>query len=242
MAKPLRDLTKKDVKWHWTEEHQKSLSDIQQALSSETTLAYFQPSLETELLLDASPTGIAAFLTQKENSTNAIPCVICYSSRTHSEVEKRYSQIKREALAIMWGCEKYHLYLYGKSFSVVTDHKPLMKIFKDPAHQPPPRIERWILKLQPYEFTVEYRPGEDNLADYLSRHPDSTTKQRRREEKVAEEYINYVFTKAVPKALTQEEIMITTEEDATLQAVILARVSGIMYSHHTSSIWLPLMP
>ena len=59
---------------------------------------------------------------------------------------------------------------------------------------------------------------------------------------MAEEYINYVFTNAVPKALTQEDIMITTEEDATLQAVILARVSGIMYSHHTSSIWLPLMP
>ena len=193
-------------------------------------------------MADASPIGIGAILTQKENSTNAIPRVICYSSRTLSEVEKRYSQIEREALAIMWGCEKYHLYLYGKSFSVVTHDKPLTKIFNDPAHQPPPRIERWILKLQPYEFTVEYRPGEDNPADYLSRHPDSTTKKSRREEKVAEEYFNYDFTNAAPKALTQEDIMITTEEDATLQAVILARVSGIMYSNHTSSIWLPLMP
>ena len=106
----------------------------------------FQPSLETALLADASPTGIGAILTQKENSTNAIPRVICYSSRTLSEMEKRYSQIEREALAIMWGCEKYHLYLYGKSFSIVTHHKPLTKIFNDPAHQPPPRIERWILK------------------------------------------------------------------------------------------------
>ena len=236
LAKPLRDLTKKDVKWHWTEEHQKSLSDIQQALSSETTLAYFQPSLETELLVDASPTGIGAILTQKENSTNATPRVICYSSRTLSEVEKRYSQIEREALAIMWGCEKYHLYLYGKSFSVVTDHKPLVKIFNDPAHQPPPRIERWILKLQPYEFTVEYRPGEDNPADYLSRHPDSTTKQSRREEKVVEEYINYVFTNAVPKALTQEEIMIATKEDATLQAVVLALNTGQWYNVQSSNV------
>lgn len=126
-------------------------------------------------------------------------------------MEKRYSQIEREALAILWGSEKYHLYLYGKPFSVVTDHKPLVKIFNDPAHRPPLRIERSILKLQPYEFTVEYSPGEDNLADYLSRHPDLTPKQSRREEKVAEEYINYVFSNAVPKALTQEEIMIATK-------------------------------
>ena len=242
LVKPLLDLTEKDVNWHWTEEHLESLSDIQQALSSETTFAYFQPSLETELLVDASPTGIGAILTQKEYSTIAIPGVICYSSHTLSEVEERYSQIEREALAIMWGCEKYHLYLYGKSFSVVTDHKPLMKIFNDPAHQPPPRIERCILKLQLYEFTVEDRPGEDNPADNLSRHLDSTTKQGRREEKVAEEYINYVFTNAAPKGLTQEEIMIAKKEDATLQAVVLEKVSGIMYSHQTSSIWLPLMP
>ena len=234
VAKPLRDLTKKDVKWHWTEEHQKSLTEIQQTLSSETTLAYFQPSLETELLVDASPTGIGAILTQKDLSTNAIPRVICYSSRALSEAEKRYSQIEREALAIMWGCEKYHLYLYGKPFSVVTDHKPLVKIFNDPAHKPPPRIERWILKLQPYEFTVEYRPGEDNPADYLSRHPDLTTEQSRREEKVAEEYINYVFTNAVPKALTQEEIMIATKEDATLQAVILALKTGQWHNLRSS--------
>ena len=66
-------------------------------LSSETTLAYFQSSLETELLVDASPTGIGAILTQKDNSTNATPRVICYSSRALSEVEKRYSQIEREA-------------------------------------------------------------------------------------------------------------------------------------------------
>ena len=115
------------------EEHQKSLSDIQSA--------YFQPSLETELLVDASPTGIGTILTQKDISTNATPRVICHSSRALSEVEKHYSQIEREVLAIMWGYEKYHLYLYGKSFSVVTDHKPLVKIFNDPAHKPP-RIER----------------------------------------------------------------------------------------------------
>ncbi|XP_028418333.1 uncharacterized protein K02A2.6-like [Dendronephthya gigantea] len=230
LAKPLRELTKKDVKWHWTEECQKSLSEIQQALSSNTKLAYFQPSLETELLVDASPTGIGAILTQRDCSKNADPRVICYSSRALSEVEQRYSQIEREALAIMWGCEKYHLYLYGKPFSVITDHKPLVKIFNDPAHKPPPRIERWILKLQPYEFSVVYKPGEDNPADYLSRHPDLTTKLSRREEKVAEEYINYVFTNAIPKALTQEEIMVATKEDATLQAVILALNTGKWYN------------
>ncbi|CAB4008236.1 Hypothetical predicted protein, partial [Paramuricea clavata] len=196
-----------DAKWHWKEEHQKSLSEIQRALSSQTTLTYFQPSLDTELLVDASPIGIGAILTQKENSANSTTRVIYYASRTLSDVEKRYSQIEREALAITWGCEKYHLYLYGEPFSVITDHKLLVTMFNDPAHQSPQRIKRWTLNLQPYEFTVEYKPGENNPADYLSRHPDRTNKQTRREEKVAEEYVNYIFTNAVPKALTQEEII-----------------------------------
>ena len=63
LAKPLRDLTKQDVKWQWTDENHKSLNDIQEALSRDITLAYFQPSLQTELLVDASPTGIGAILT-----------------------------------------------------------------------------------------------------------------------------------------------------------------------------------
>ena len=192
-------------------------------------MAYFQPSLRTELLVDASPTGIGDILTQRENSVNATPRVICYASRALSDVEKRYSQIEREALAITWGCEKYHLYLYGKPFSVITDHKPLVKMFNDPTHQSPPRIERWILKLQPYEFTVEYKPGDNNPADYLSHHPDKINEQSGREEKVADEYINYIFTNAVPKALTPEEVMVATKADATLQAVISALNTGKWY-------------
>lgn len=110
LAKPLRDVWKKDAWWHWTEEHQKSLNVTQRALSNETTLAYFEPSLEMELLV-TSPTGIGAILTQKDNSTDATPRVICYSSWALSDIEKRYNQIDWEALAIIWQCETFNLCL-----------------------------------------------------------------------------------------------------------------------------------
>ena len=102
-------------------------------------------------------------------------------------------------------------------------------MFNDPTHQSPPRIERWILKLQLYKFTFEYKPGDNNPTDYLSHHPDKINEQSGREEKVADEYINYIFTNAVPKALTPEEVMVATKEDVTLQAVISALNTGKWY-------------
>ena len=100
--------------------------------------------------------------------------VVSYVSRALTPVETRYSQNEREALAIVWACAKFHLYLYGTEFRVITDHKPLERLFNDPSSKQPARIERWFLKLQPYKFQVEYRPGAQNPADYISRHPNST--------------------------------------------------------------------
>ena len=84
------------------------------------------------------------------------------------EVESRYSQIEREALAVCWGIEHFHLYLYGTEFTVVTDHKPLVSVFANVLAKPSPRIERWCLRLHQYTFKVVYRPGANNPADYMS--------------------------------------------------------------------------
>ena len=96
-------------------------------------MAYFDPNKETQLIVDASPVGLGALLTQNGK-------VIAYASRALSDVEKRYSQTEREA--IVWSCEHFHLYLFGHTFKLISDHKPLEVIFNNPKSRPPARIER----------------------------------------------------------------------------------------------------
>jgi hypothetical protein len=73
-------------------------------------------------------------------------------------------------LAVVWGVEHFHLYVYGSRFQIITDHQPLLGIFKTqkPAT---PRMDRWKLRLMPYNCQLQYRPGKDNPADFMSRHP-----------------------------------------------------------------------
>ena len=79
----------------------------------------------------------------------------------------------------------FDIYVRGSSFTVVTDHKPLVHIWSKP--HPPLQIARWSLRLQPYDLTIVFRPRKDNLAEYMSRHPATNNVRSSREEKMAEE-------------------------------------------------------
>lgn len=124
-------------------------------------------------------------LTQKSTSCNSEAKIVAYTSRSLSAVEQRYSQNKRDALASVWACEKFHLYVYGALFALVTDHKPLVHIFNNPKAKPTALLERWNLRLQSYNFTIHYEPGKNKSADYISRHP--LQNQPQREGNIAEE-------------------------------------------------------
>ena len=141
---------------------------------------------------------------------------MAYASRTLTDVERRYSQTEKEALAVVWACVRFHIYLYGKLFTLYTDHKPLEVIYNLKS-KPLPPIERWALRLQPYTFNVVHIAGKTNPADVLSRLP--LENQPFRERNIAEEYINCVTVNAVPKALTLEQIVNATEADPLLQQV-----------------------
>ncbi|RXN06658.1 putative protein K02A2.6-like protein [Labeo rohita] len=202
----------------WGAAQDAALSTLRESLTSETTMAYFNPNRETELIVDASPVGLGAILLQKDTEKKH---VIAYASRALSDVERRYSQTEREALVIVWSCEHFHLYIYGKEFTMVTDQKPLKLIWNNPRSKPPARIERRGLRLQPYNLKIEYRKGTDNPADYLSRHPIPAQSPTRntRATKVAEEYVNFIMQNNTPKAMTLDEIKSETLKDATLQKV-----------------------
>lgn len=218
ISEPLRKLTRKDTPWAWGPEQQAAVQTLKDSLTSDTTMSYFYPGRETELIVDASPVGLGAILCQKDEK--GVKYMVAYASRSLSDVERRYSQTEKEALAIVWSCEHFHLYIYGHPFILVTDHKALEIIWNNPRSKPPARIERWGLRLQPYNFKVEYRKGADNPADYMSRHPicsqagDST-----RATKVAEEYVDFIASHATPKAMTLTEIKTETLRDPILQEV-----------------------
>ena len=213
LAEPLRMLTRGDTEWVWGKAQQDAFSRLQVILTSDCVVAHYDQAAETELKVDASPVGLGAILLQRRGDC-AHP--VAYASRTLTDVERRYSQTEKEALAVVWACERFHIYLYGKPFTLYTDHKPLEVIY-NPKSKPPPRIERWALRLQPYTFNVVHMAGKTNPADVLSRLP--LENQPFRERNIAEEYINYVTVNAVPKALTLEQIANATEADPILQQV-----------------------
>ena len=83
-------------------------------------------------------------------------------------MERRYAQTEKEALALVWACERFNIYVSGREFELETDHKPLECIFGKMS-KPSARIERWALRLQCHDYKVVYRPGKTNIADALSR-------------------------------------------------------------------------
>ena len=103
-------------------------------------MTYFDIQKKSHLHVDASPFGLSAILMQG-NDDDDLP-VVAYGSRSLSDVESRYSQTEREALAIVWGVGHFHQYLYGSYFIMITDHKPLEVIYGNVNSNPSVRIER----------------------------------------------------------------------------------------------------
>ena len=196
--------------WKWEQEQQKALEELKDALVGDQVMSYFDPRKKTEIIVDASPVGLKGLLTQEGT-------VLSYASRALSDVESHYSQTEREMLAVVWATEHFHLYVYGAQFPIITDHKPLIGILSN-HKQASARIERWKLRLMPYDYKLIYRPGKDaeNPA-FLGRHPCPSDSEL---QNLAEDYVNYVCATAVPKAMTLEDIKQTTNVDAEMQALI----------------------
>ena len=163
LTAPLRELLKEDNRFKWYAAHQESFNKIKDSISNEITLTYFDPMKETILQVDASMKSLGAALTQDRKP-------VAFSSKALTDVESRYANIERELLAVVYGCEKFHTYLYGRSFTVHTVHKPVESIHLKHLTAAPPRLQRMLLRLQPYDLTIRYQPGKDTeVADALSR-------------------------------------------------------------------------
>ena len=188
MTEPLTRLTRKETPWKWEAEQQAAFQRLKDELCKDTVLAHYDPHLEIGVSCDASQVGIGAVLFHRYPDGSERP--IANASKTLSPTQQRYSQIQREALAVVFGLKKFHHFLYGQKFILVTDHKPLVAMF-NPARGTPTmaanRLARWALTLSQYEYTVEYRPTKEHgNADALSRLPMGGDNDFDREEEQAD--------------------------------------------------------
>lgn len=170
---PLYVLLKKNQTWIWSTDCEKTFERIKKILASDQVLWHYDPALPLVLAVDSSAYGIGAVLahTMSDGTERPISC----ASRSLSNAEKNYSQLDKEALAIMWGVQKHHQYLFGRKFTLKTDHKPLVYIFGPKGGIPQTaasRLQRWAAKLAAYDFTIDYVKSTSNgNADALSRLP-----------------------------------------------------------------------
>lgn len=215
LDEPLRMLTKKDSKFEWGVQHQNSFDSIKAAMTEVLRLGFFNKQHRTTVLADASPTGLGALLIQTDSAGNSR--VVTCASKSLTDTEKRYCQTEKEALAIVWSVERFQVYLYGRQFDILTDCKALVYLFTVRS-RPCSRIERWVLRLQAFDYLVTHISGEKNLADVLSRLSTLAPVPFDPREEL---FIKQVaLSAATSAALRWEEIVEATMEDTELQEVL----------------------
>nr|VZI00034.1 unnamed protein product [Spirometra erinaceieuropaei] len=168
---PLNRLLQKDAPWCWSPDCEKAFAKLKSMLSSDLLLTHYDPTLPIVVAADASNHGVGAVIshTFPDGSEKAI----MHASRTLTPAEKNYGQIEKEALALVFAVKKFHKLLYGRHFTLLTDHKPLLSIFGSKKGIPvysASRLQRWATILLGYDFDIRYcRTIDFGQADALSR-------------------------------------------------------------------------
>ena len=162
---PLYSLLQKNKAWSRTNVQEQAFQQSKKILTSSSVLV--------PLAYDASQYGLGEVLSHHFPNGEETP--IAYASCTLSKPEQNYSQIEQEGLSLVFGVKKFHSYLYGRRFTMYTDHKPLQTLFnpnKSISTMVSQHIQRWALKLSMYTYRVKHRPGKAHCnADALSRLP-----------------------------------------------------------------------
>ncbi|XP_061708233.1 uncharacterized protein K02A2.6-like [Cydia pomonella] len=210
---PFYKLLKKGVTYQWNQECSEAFRKIKEILTSSEVLAHYSLDLPVVLTCDASSLGVGAVVS---HITPDGERPVAYASRTLNAAEKGYSQIEREALSIIFGVRKFHQYLYGREFTLRTDHKPLVSIFGEKKGIPvmaASRLQRWAVLLAGYNFNIEYVRSESNAADALSRLPVNKSVSLTKEVT----YLNFVQD-FLP--IDKKMVQVSTEKDSVLRRIV----------------------
>ena len=163
LSSPLREVIKKGTDFVWEQPQINSFDMIKKLITNAPVLSHYDPDKPVTLQVDSSSVGVGACLLQDDKP-------VAYASAALTKTQQRWSQIEKECYAILFACRKFHCYLYGQDITVITDHKPLIPIFKKSLNAVTPRLTRILLPLQSYNLKLIWEPGKNLvLADTLSR-------------------------------------------------------------------------
>ena len=234
----LRELTKKAVNFHWTKHCQNEFAQLKEALCENALLTYFDPERSTCIFVDAHNTGISAMLCQGE-TLGEVQMVTC-TSRTTTSTERKYPQLDLETLAVDFALRRFRQYIVGgPEVVIITDHKPLVSIFKD-SRRGSVRTDRIKLRHQDVSYRIEWQPGVKNPADFMSRHATKLCNipEEWKEEAVElEKTVCFLNFAPYTEAISWDRIVKETDTDSSLQ-----RLSGYIkkgYIPKTDSNWNP---
>ena len=178
IAKPLTQLTRKGATWEWGTDEENAFRTLQQKLITAPILGYPAPTGPYFLDTDASAVGVGAVLSQIQDGHER---VVAYFSKTLSPAERNYCVTRRELLAVIKAVKHFRPYLYGRRFTLRTDHASLRWLCR--RREPSAQVARWLEILSEFQFTIEHRAGpRHGNADGLSRQSCVDCKQCRRVE------------------------------------------------------------
>ena len=172
LSHPLLPLLKKNTQFVWNDEHETHFHAIKNKIANATENTHYNPHLETRIKCDASRAGLGAALEQR------LPMgwnTVAFASRFLNPNEEGYSVNELELLGVAWSVEYLTYYLFGKSFTIITDHRALLSIMKEHRSNKSynSRLTRWVDRLLPFDFNIEHIPGAKmGLVDYISRQPN----------------------------------------------------------------------
>jgi hypothetical protein len=216
---PLHTLLQKETEYKWTQNCERAFQLAKSEFQNNTVLVHYDSKLPLVLATDASPYGVGAVLShQYPDGTER---VLQYASQSLTNTQRKYAQIDREAYAIIFGIKKFNQYLYGHTFVLITDHRPLVQIFSPSKSLPAYtalRMQHYAIFLQGYTFEIKYRNTKlHGNADCLSRLPVALTTTAERD--IVDVY-ELEIVESIP--ITTEKLAQATIKDTQLQNIIKA--------------------
>ena len=224
IAKPLTCLLEKSKEFHWTLECQQAFDNLRSSLGETTKLTLPNFKKTFRLACDASGVALGAVLSQMDDEGKERP--IAFASRILSKTERKWGITEREAFAIVWSVNYFRSYLLGNKFELFTDHRPLtyLRTLKNAS----PKIARWLLQLEEYDYTIIYREGKANTnADAMSRLPMY-------DEGEAVQAIDII---ELSSSISMDEIREAQNDDKMVQSVLQILETGNRDEVNTRTLW-----
>ena len=228
LCHPLRPLLLTNTNFVWNDEHETQFQSIKNKVENATEKTHYNPHLETRIKCDASRAGLGAALEQRTPTGRH---TVAFASRFLNSNEEHYSVNELELLGVVWSVEYFKYYLFGKSFTIITDHRALLSILKEHRSNKSynSRLTRWVDRLLPFNFNIEQIPGAKmGLVDYISRQPNQEAKVTN---KYDEEFAVATITRI-------SDAIAATYVNTTQQNCQSQHFNSVNYTHSTRA-WHP---